>query len=107
VAIVHKWIPQKPYLGVGTFGIVRLEELVDEEDGDKKRQSRQRRAVKLLHKPFMQRTCIDYKKELLALTKFSRSKFAQSQFFVEFLGWFEDGRQYLLSHGVLSTGYTG
>jgi hypothetical protein len=90
IAVVHKWVPQKPYLGVGTFGIVRLEELVDEEGGDKNRQSIQRRAVKLLHKPFMQRTRIDYKKELLALTKFSRAKFAQSQLFVEFLGWFEN-----------------
>jgi len=43
-----------------------------------------------LQKHFMNRTQIDYKKELLALTKFSRSKFAQSQLFVEFLGWFED-----------------
>lgn len=97
MALVHKWIPQNPYLGVGTFGIVRLEELVDEDDGDKKKQNRQRRAVKVLYKPFMQRTRIDYKKELLALTKFSRSKFAQSQLFVEFLGWFEDGDNIFLA----------
>ena len=77
-------------MGAGTFGIVRLEELVDEQGGNKNGQAVQRRAVKLLQKHFMNRTQIDYKKELLALTKFSRSKFAQSQLFVEFLGWFED-----------------
>jgi serine/threonine protein kinase len=38
----------------------------------------------------MNRTQIDYKKELLALTKFLRLKFAQSQLFVEFLEWYED-----------------
>jgi hypothetical protein len=31
VAVVQKWVPQKPYLGAGTFGIVHLEELEEED----------------------------------------------------------------------------
>jgi hypothetical protein len=72
----------KPLLGCGHIWDLRLEELVDEKDGDENGQTVQRRAVKLLQKHFMHRSQIDYQKELLALTKFSRSKFAQSQLFV-------------------------
>jgi hypothetical protein len=61
VAVVQKWVPQKSYLGADTFGIVRLEELVDEEGGYKNGQTVRRRAVKLLQKHFMNRTQIDYK----------------------------------------------
>ena len=39
VAIVYKWFPQNPSLGVSTFPIVYLKNLVDEQDGYKKRQS--------------------------------------------------------------------
>jgi hypothetical protein len=80
----------KTLLGCGHIWDCTSRELVDEEGGYKNAQTVRRRAVKLLQKHFMNRTQIDYKKELLALTKFSRSKFAQSQLFVEFLGWFED-----------------
>jgi hypothetical protein len=64
VAVHERWTPQKPALGSGSFGVVRLE---TKADGGQ-------RAVKELHKPQMQRFNVDYKKELLALTKFSRAK---------------------------------
>ncbi|KAE8441992.1 hypothetical protein EG329_004118 [Mollisiaceae sp. DMI_Dod_QoI] len=86
VAIVDKWVPQKPSLGAGTFGTVRLEKCFSAGDGTKP----SHRAAKQLNKMHMSRMKIDYKKELIALTKFSRSKFSRYQVFVEFLGWFED-----------------
>jgi len=70
VAIVDKWVPQKPALGTGTFGTVRLEKFVNAPDGTK----RTERAVKQLHKMQLAQLNVDYKKELIALTKFSRSK---------------------------------
>lgn len=70
VAVVDTWVPQKPDLGSGTFGTVRLEKRLNAPDGTK----HTHRAVKRLHKIQMARLKIDYKKELIALTKFSRSK---------------------------------
>jgi hypothetical protein len=72
VAVVKRWAPQKPDLGAGTFGTVRLENLLDIQDHDGTIVTQ--RAVKQLYKPQMARTNIDYKKELIALSKFSRSK---------------------------------
>jgi hypothetical protein len=72
VAVVRRWAPQKPDLGAGTFGTVRLENLLDVQDHDGTIVTQ--RAVKQLYKPQMARTNIDYKKELIALSKFSRSK---------------------------------
>lgn len=63
--VKEKWVAQDEILGSGTFGTVRLEERVD---------GKVTRAVKQLWKFQMARLNIDYKKELLALTKFSRSK---------------------------------
>jgi hypothetical protein len=34
VAVVKRWAPQKPGLGAGTFGTVRLENLLDIQDHD-------------------------------------------------------------------------
>ncbi|KAL2068665.1 hypothetical protein VTL71DRAFT_15003 [Oculimacula yallundae] len=76
-------------LGWGSFGTVRLEKRVD--DG------KCCRAVKELRKARLKSMNVDYKKELLALTKFSRSKFVQSQAFVQFFGWFEDPHSIFLA----------
>lgn len=66
---VEEWTPQKPDLGAGTFGTVRLETKVN--NGGARSTSR---AVKLLRKTDIARLNVDYKKELLALSKFSRDK---------------------------------
>ncbi|KAF4634226.1 hypothetical protein G7Y89_g3896 [Cudoniella acicularis] len=70
VAVEEKWIPQDVELGAGTFGTVRLEK----QFLDLQQKEAAHRAVKLLNKTQMERKNIDYKKELVALTKFSRSK---------------------------------
>jgi hypothetical protein len=65
-AIVERWIPNPEPLGKGGSGIVWLHR---ESSSDKKM-----RAVKQVSKFGMERDNIDYKKELLALTKFSGKK---------------------------------
>jgi hypothetical protein len=77
VVVEERWIPQQEVLGVGTFGTVRLE---TRQDDGSRRGSRghghesKYRAVKQLRKMDMARMKVDVRKELLALTKFSRSK---------------------------------
>lgn len=66
VAIVKRWVPQKPILGAGAFGTVHLEKEISGDNGT--------RAVKQLYKSRMEGLGINYKKELVALTKFSRHK---------------------------------
>ncbi|PQE11307.1 camk kinase protein [Rutstroemia sp. NJR-2017a BVV2] len=65
-AIVERWIPNPEPLGKGASGIVRLHR---QSGSDKKM-----RAVKQVSKFEMERDNIDYKKELLALAKFSGKK---------------------------------
>ncbi|EPE28390.1 Protein kinase-like (PK-like) [Glarea lozoyensis ATCC 20868] len=84
VPVVQKWRPQKPPLGAGMFGSVRLEICSDSIEKP------EQRAVKKLQKMHLDRLKIDFRKELIALTKFSRRKFSQCEIFVDFLGWFED-----------------
>ncbi|QKX63248.1 uncharacterized protein TRUGW13939_10417 [Talaromyces rugulosus] len=88
IAIQEEWAPQKPPLGVGQFGVVRLEQR-QKVYGDTSSEH-QELAVKQLRKIDLDRMRVDFRKELQALTKFSRLKFAQSQAFVKFFGWFED-----------------
>jgi len=70
VLVVEKWAPQKPPLGAGSFGTVRLEKRLDANN----HKEHTYRAVKQLRKSDMTRLRIDYRKELVALTKFSRAK---------------------------------
>ncbi|RFU24744.1 hypothetical protein B7463_g11592, partial [Scytalidium lignicola] len=98
VVVEEKWVPQKPPLGAGSFGIVRLERRQDVDGGGGKYESR---AVKQPRKFDLTRMRVDFRKELLALTKFSRTKA-----FVEFFGWFENDDYIFIameyfSHGTL------
>lgn len=68
VVVEERWAPQTPALGTGSFGTVRLELRQDTDD------ETQCRAVKQLRKADLARTRVDFRKELVALTKFSRSK---------------------------------
>ena len=70
VVVEEEWAPQKPALGAGSFGTVRLERRQNV-DGETQYKDR---AVKQLRKIDMARMKVDFRKELLALTKFSRSK---------------------------------
>ncbi|PQE25951.1 camk kinase protein [Rutstroemia sp. NJR-2017a BBW] len=81
-AIVERWIPNPEPLGKGASGIVWLHK---QSGSDKKM-----RAVKQVSKFEMERDNIDYKRELLALTKFSGKKFSKFEVFVDFIAWFED-----------------
>ncbi|PQE06561.1 camk kinase protein [Rutstroemia sp. NJR-2017a WRK4] len=81
-AIVERWIPNPEPLGKGASGIIWLHR---ESSSDKKM-----RAVKQVSKFEMKRDNIDYKRELLALTKFSGKKFSKFEVFVDFIAWFED-----------------
>jgi serine/threonine protein kinase len=40
---------------------------------------------------------VDYKKELLALAKFSKDKYQQEEVLVKFFGWFEDSENLFIS----------
>lgn len=70
VVVKERWVPQKPPLGAGSFGVVRLERRENPDEGTQYRQ----RAVKQLRKFDLARMNVDFRKELEALTKFSRSK---------------------------------
>jgi len=72
VVVEERWLPQKPALGAGSFGVVRLETRQDT-DADNGAQYKDR-AVKQLRKFDLARMKVDFRKELEALTKFSRSK---------------------------------
>jgi hypothetical protein len=75
IVVEERWASQKPMLGAGSFGTVRLEKLQDDNA------ETQFRAVKQLRKVDMERTKVDFRKELLALTKFSRSKVGEASYF--------------------------
>ncbi|KAI9778689.1 MAG: hypothetical protein M1839_007920 [Geoglossum umbratile] len=77
-------------IGRGTFGIVWLE-VKEENDGVEKR------AVKVIEKNGMQHLRVDYKKELLALSKFSKLQYEREEVLVKFFGWFEDSSNLFLS----------
>ncbi|PVH83037.1 kinase-like protein [Cadophora sp. DSE1049] len=98
VVVQERWVTRKPELGFGLFGPIRLEERLVPAQSYKRTQ----RAVKVLHKQQMKRRNFDYKKELLALAKFSRSKFVL--YFVEFQGWFEDDNRIYLAMEYLPLG---
>jgi hypothetical protein len=68
VPVFQKWIPQKPLLGAGMFGSVGLEACLDPA------KEVEHRAVKKLQKMYLDRLRIDFRKELIALTEFSRQK---------------------------------
>ncbi|KAL2809259.1 armadillo-type protein [Aspergillus granulosus] len=76
-----RWYRMKEPIGRGTYGRVWLER-------DEKQASH--RAVKIMAKDLMTRDGIDYKKEILALAKFSKPQYQQQQVLVQFLGWLED-----------------
>lgn len=69
VKVLSTWRPGKN-LGSGSFGTVRLEEKQVHKPGDKV----ELRAVKVLSKKKLEDKEVDYRKELLALTKFTRPK---------------------------------
>ncbi|KAI9858585.1 MAG: hypothetical protein M1813_007390 [Trichoglossum hirsutum] len=75
-------------IGRGTFGVVWLE-VREENDGVEKR------AVKVIDKGGMQHLRVDYRKELLALSKFSKLQY--EEVLVKFFGWFEDSSNLFLS----------
>src|SRR6201999_1323689 len=87
---VEKRWDRKQLLGHGTFGEVWLE--VRQEDDDVKK-----RAVKIINKSRVLGLGVDYKKELLALAKFSKFQYQQEEVLVEFFGWFEDSSRLFLS----------
>lgn len=68
--VFEKWTAQGEVLGGGTFGTVRLETRLSGDNVS----DRSERAVKQMYKWQMSRLEVDFRKELLALTKFSRSK---------------------------------
>lgn len=75
VVVEEKWHPQPKVLGAGTFGTVRLE--ARQSAGGSS--NAEYRAVKQLRKMDMTRMNVDVRKELLALTKFSRPKVSRSR----------------------------
>src|SRR4051812_27618935 len=72
VEVLERWFPHGEVLGAGAFGIVRLEKRAPSNNRDGV--SRDLRAVKQLYKWQLDRLKIDFRKELSALIKFSRSK---------------------------------
>ncbi|PYI13309.1 kinase-like protein [Aspergillus violaceofuscus CBS 115571] len=79
--VKRKWYRHSDPLGWGLYGKVWLES--DETDT-------RRRAVKVVQKDLMERDTIDYKREILALAKFSKPQYQQQEVLVNFLGWLDD-----------------
>ncbi|CAI7678719.1 unnamed protein product [Penicillium pancosmium] len=90
VQVETRWIRDK-IIGSGAFGDVWLESRQKEDA------VRAMRAVKVISKHRMQDCNIDYKKELLALAKFSKRSYQQEDVLVEFFGWFEDALHLFIS----------
>ncbi|RDW94234.1 uncharacterized protein DSM5745_01556 [Aspergillus mulundensis] len=78
--VQRKWYRRPEPLGQGAYGKVWLEQ---------SETNKEQRAVKVIEKGRMQLVTIDYKREILALAKFSKRQYQQQQVLVEFLGWAE------------------
>src|ERR1700722_5764778 len=85
--VERRWYREQR-IGQGTFGKVWLEVTREDDDVEK-------RAVKIIDKNCM--LGLDYKKELLALAKFSKHQYQQEEVLVKFFGWFEDSSNLFLS----------
>lgn len=70
VVVEEKWSMREGVLGAGSFGTVHLQRRQTVNKGSRLKE----RAVKQLRKSDMERTQVDFRKELLALVKFSRAK---------------------------------
>ncbi|XTI95272.1 WD40 repeat-like protein [Cenococcum geophilum] len=78
-------------IGEGTFGKV-WRELHYQLGGNQ-----EVRAVKVIEKQRIKAYKVDFKKELLALAKFSKNEYQQAEVFVSFFGWFENDRSIFLA----------
>lgn len=78
--IEKRWYRREEPIGRGSYGQVWLEQ-----EGKASNQ----RAVKIMEKVLMTRHGIDFKKEILALAKFSKPQYQQQEVLVKFLGWCE------------------
>lgn len=86
IRVEERWISQK-LIGQGGFGDVWKQEYTP---GYAAAAVDTRvRAVKIINKRATERVGVDFKKELLALSKFSKEEYRQAQAFVDFLGWYE------------------
>lgn len=94
--VERKWYRER-VAGRGAFGEVWLE--VEREHG-----LRNQRAVKIVNKSAMRGRKIDYRKELLALAKFSKPQYRQEEVLVDFLGWYEDDTNLFISMEYFSLG---
>lgn len=89
VKVETRWTRDE-IIGSGAFGDVWLE---SRQKGD----GLTKRAIKVISKRRMQDCNIDYKKELLALAKFSKRSYRQEDVLVEFFGWYEDTSHLFIS----------
>lgn len=78
-----RWTRQR-VLGTGGFGQVWLETSSGEGG------QLETRAVKAVSKDGMKSCGIDYKKELLALSKFAKPDYQEEEVFVRFFGWYQN-----------------
>lgn len=87
--VEKKWLRKKE-IGRGSSGTVWLEVSGDNDRFEE-------RAVKIISKSIIRQLEVDYKKELLALTKFSKQQHQQEEVLVTFFGWFEDAANLFLT----------
>lgn len=87
--VEKKWL-RKREIGRGSSGTVWLEVSGDDDIFEE-------RAVKIIGKSVIKQLEVDYKKELLALTKFSKQQHKQEEVLVTFFGWFEDAANLFLT----------
>ncbi|KAK2761291.1 hypothetical protein FQN54_001813 [Arachnomyces sp. PD_36] len=81
---VEKRWDRKQRIGFGSYGEVWLEVNSEKESEVEKR------AVKVIDKGRLESLKVDFRKELLALAKFSKPQYQQEGVLVEFIGWYED-----------------
>ncbi|TVY24038.1 Serine/threonine-protein kinase [Lachnellula hyalina] len=105
VEVLERWFPQGKVLGAGAFGTVRLEKRAPSDDHEGA--LRDLRAVKQLYKWQLDRLKVDFRKELSALIKFSRTKFRQYEVFVEFWNWYENEESIFLAMEYFPLGTLG
>lgn len=106
--IEEKWTATQ-MIGRGAFGEVWKQECAP--DAPAAVTGTRIRAVKSINKKLTEDLGVDFKKELIALSKFSKEEYRQTEAFVSFLGWYEMGESVFLAmeyfrHGDLA-GHVG
>lgn len=101
IRVEERWVDQE-LIGRGAFGEVWKQVCTSATPAGFRA-----RAVKIVNKRITENAGVDFRKELLALSNFSKTEYRQTQAFVDFFGWYQSTDSVFLAmeflqHGDLS-----